>query len=105
MFGLPIYRHRPFECSHMIAQPEHRQHEAVISPGRMLGDRARVPVQRGITAWQEAGGVGGHMGNVARVRAAMGIPWMTVNEISQAIPPAYTKFIGEQFLDQMARTP
>lgn len=28
----------------------------------------------------------------------MGIDWMTLPELSQAIPPAYTKFIGEQLL-------
>lgn len=32
---------------------------------------------------------------------AIGIDWMTVPELSQAIPPAFTKFIGEQFLAQV----
>jgi DNA (cytosine-5)-methyltransferase 1 len=98
MFDLPIYRHRPFETSVVLPQPAHKNHHAVISPGRMLGARARVPVARGITAWQANGGVGGHMSNVDRVRTAMGISWMSSSEISQAIPPAYTRFIGEQFL-------
>ncbi len=84
MFGLPIYRHRPFESSVNLPQPAHRRHTAVIQPGRMLGGRADV--RRGITAWQEDGGVGGHMANIDRVKAAMGIDWMTGDELAQAIP-------------------
>jgi DNA (cytosine-5)-methyltransferase 1 len=36
-------------------------------------------------------------------RDAMGIGWMNRKELSQAIPPAYTKFIGEQLLEQIRR--
>lgn len=96
MFGLPIYRHRPFESSEVLEQPAHPKHRSVIQAGSMLGGRADV--RRGITAWQEDGGVGGHMANVDRVRQAMGINWMTADELSQAIPPAYTCFIGEELM-------
>ena len=34
----------------------------------------------------------------AEQQAVMGTPWMTRVEMSQAIPPAYTRFIGEQLL-------
>jgi DNA (cytosine-5)-methyltransferase 1 len=101
MFKIPIYRHRPFESNVLMAQPAHKRHGDVIRRGRQFGDRGRIPVRRGVTAWQEDGGVGGHMGNVDRVRLAMGIDWMTGDELSQAIPPAYTEFIGAQLLDAL----
>ena len=31
-------------------------------------------------------------------REAMGIKWMTITELSQAIPPAYSHFLAKQFL-------
>jgi DNA (cytosine-5)-methyltransferase 1 len=36
-------------------------------------------------------------------RDAMGIQWMTNSELSEAIPPAYTKFIGEYMLRHILR--
>jgi len=36
---------------------------------------------------------------------AMGIDWMTNGELTQAIPPAYTRFIGEQLLQHLAHQP
>jgi DNA (cytosine-5)-methyltransferase 1 len=39
---------------------------------------------------------------LSRFREVMGINWMTRGELSQAIPPAYTQFIGEQLLEYLA---
>ncbi|KKK62187.1 hypothetical protein LCGC14_3006860, partial [marine sediment metagenome] len=39
---------------------------------------------------------------VAEMRAAMGIDWMNRDELSQAIPPAYSEYIGTQLLRALA---
>jgi len=45
---------------------------------------------------------GGQAGQpVATWREAMDIDWMTVDELSQAIPPVYTEHIGVQLLDHI----
>lgn len=40
----------------------------------------------------------GHNGSkpsgIVEAREVMGIPWMTIKELSQAIPPTYTEHIG-----------
>ena len=36
---------------------------------------------------------------------AMGIDWMPVVELSQAIPPAYTELIGHQLIRQLSVSP
>lgn len=36
-------------------------------------------------------------------REAMGCDWMTVAELSQAIPPAYTRWIGERLMQHLAQ--
>lgn len=44
----------------------------------------------------------GRCPTVAEAREAMGIDWMSRDELSQAIPPAYTEFIGRQLMQVIA---
>lgn len=41
----------------------------------------------------------GHFSNVPYARRAMDIDWMTRDELKEAIPPAYTKWIGERIIE------
>ena len=40
----------------------------------------------------------GHFSGVAEVRMRMGIDWMTREELTQAVPPAYSQFIWRQLI-------
>ena len=91
MFGLPFYRHRAFATSFFWLQPGHPRHLESIRPGHSLAGRAREIVfapRNGIK-----GGVG-HTTGWKAASEAMGIDWMKQGELTQAIPPAYTEFIG-----------
>ncbi len=47
------------------------------------------------------GGACNNPRNVADAQDAMGIDWMTRKELSQAIPPAYTEWIGRQLVNRL----
>lgn len=46
--------------------------------------------------------VTGHDFIVADGQIAMGIDWMVGKELAQAIPPAYTEYIGKKFIDVLS---
>lgn len=116
MFGLPFFRHRLFASNWLWLVPPHPKHQGTVRNGRTMGSRARdivaVPQQPdgGLTAWFKANGARrmganvGHAAGVALAKEAMQIDWMKREELTQAIPPAYTQFIGEQLIDHLART-
>jgi len=47
----------------------------------------------------------GYNPTIMQYREAMGIDWMNRNELSEAIPPAYSEFIGRQALEYLGRAP
>jgi DNA (cytosine-5)-methyltransferase 1 len=92
-FGLRAYRHRIFELSGFaVAQPTHPKHTVAVN--------RRKKNRRG--HW-DAGGFVTVVGDIGRYVGpeAMGIDWMTGNELSQAIPPVYTEYIGKQLMEAL----
>ena len=92
MFGLSVIRHRYFEIDGAtVPQPPHLQHR-----GRVRGWRHGQYFDGPYVAVY---GDGGGKGSVAEWQQAMGIDWTDVRiEIAEAIPPAYTEYIGTQLL-------
>jgi DNA (cytosine-5)-methyltransferase 1 len=95
MFGLGVIRHRKFELgwigSTLARQPEHKRHR-----GPVRGWRHGVYRDGPYIA---AYGKGGGKGNVAEMQTAMDITWTGVHEeLTEAIPPAYTEHIGREFI-------
>ena len=86
-----VDRERWFECSFDIEQPELAPPRKAVKMGR--------PVKEGDVIQ-----VVGHFSNVAYARKAMGIDWMTRDELKEAIPPAYTKFIGDRLIKLCPRS-
>ncbi|MYS19717.1 hypothetical protein GA0115240_11237 [Streptomyces sp. DvalAA-14] len=95
MFGLDVIRHRNFELGNWTAQrPAHIQHR-----GRVRGYRHGTFYDGPYVA---AYGNGGGKPTVPELQAAMGITWTDVREeLTEAIPPAYSEFIGLAFLAQI----
>ncbi|EGX56212.1 hypothetical protein SZN_28943 [Streptomyces zinciresistens K42] len=96
MFGLGVIRHRNFELGGWtIEQLAHVPHR-----GRVRGYRHGQYFDGPYVA---AYGNGGGKPSVPELQAAMGIDWTDVREeLTEAIPPTYTEFIGRAFLAQAA---
>ena len=89
-FGLDLYRPRLFESNVLLWAPEPakppRDAKAVYgrqeSPGRLL--------------WTRSDGTTLRAASLEEAREAMEMPWASWNGCREAIPPAYTEFIGQQ---------
>ncbi len=93
MFGLRTYRHRWFEITPelpMLSTPSHPKHRITTAT---RARRARWEAGEHVSV---TGDVGNYVGP-----EAMGIDWMTGDELSQAIPPAYTAHIGGLLIEHL----
>lgn len=94
MFGLRTHRHRRFETSFLILQPTLHTY-GVTLPRTTTRKRRRDYADGHFIS--VTGDVGSYVGPTA-----MGIDWMTGQELSEAIPPAYTEWIGAHLLVHLA---
>lgn len=92
--GLPlIERERLFETSFFILSPSR-----VSLPENQFAPQGYTPKEgQRIT-------VCGHFGGVDYAKKAMGIDWMGQKELAQAIPPAYTEYVGRFLLKHLEYT-
>ena len=86
MFGLRVIRDRYFETDPWLMC------SLVVPVDGSTGSH------RGMSTLSKGGyiTVAGHNFKVEEARYAMGCPWMNQKELAQAIPPAYTEWIGQQ---------
>lgn len=95
MFGLPLRRHRLFETSFPVPMPPLCDHSGpaitIIGHGvydSRLGVRHKGAKSLGYQA----------------ARDAMNTPWMSWDKLSQAIPPAYTEWLGRELMGAVRRS-
>jgi len=97
MFGLRVIRHRMFESNVVLRAPQHIKHRGRVA-GWRHGEKFDGP-------YFAVYGNGGGKGNIDEWRMAMDMPWpQTKLELAEAIPPAYTEYIGGQLIDVLSRS-
>ncbi len=85
-FNLKVRRTRIFECNFLIIAPLlPKEPPSHYRMGRPVKDGDIItPV--------------GHFSNVGYAQKQMGIDWMTQSELAQAIPPAYSEYLGKYLM-------
>ena len=96
-FDLAVRRHRLFESNQPIA-PTECFHARQGRPAGVYGDH---PDSREFLR-PDGTRRGSKATSLAEAQWAMGIDWMNWMDLKDAIPPAYTEYIGTQLLDHLA---
>lgn len=92
---LRVYRHRLFESNVDLVAPPHETHRELTFTHDKRKNHYGRPLDLDAMRVQVTGG-----GNAPlwAKREAMGIDWMIGREINEAIPPAYTEYVGRQLM-------
>jgi DNA (cytosine-5)-methyltransferase 1 len=91
--GLRVLRHRLFETNFQVLAPPHGKHPLCHTLDKRKAHYGKTDDMRDFVSVN-----GGGNCSVAAARDAMGIEWMIKDELNEAIPPAYTEFIGKQLI-------
>lgn len=97
-YGYELQRHRMFECNFPIVAPScaHSGGPVVGVYGGHARCRSAKHGGRGTKdVWPVS-----HKDTASR---ALGIDWMTLDEMSEAVPPTYTEFIGGYLMQEVMR--
>jgi DNA (cytosine-5)-methyltransferase 1 len=94
--NLRVIRHRLFESNIPLVVPDHGPHPLVFTHDKRKAHYGKL--DQDVSFVQVTGG--GNCTN-ANAKDAMGIDWMTKNELNEAIPPAYTEFLGRQVMERL----
>lgn len=91
MFGLPIPRHRIFEMRDLALSPYHPKCKGVATA--YANERGWEVRDMSVT------GKGRRAGTSERWAEITGIDWMSQHEMREAIPPAFTEYIGRWLMN------
>lgn len=89
--GLRVIRHRLFESNVSLAAPPHGKHPLVFTHDKRKAHYGKLDQD---TSFVQV--TGGGNATIANKKNAMGISWMDNHGLNEAIPPAYTEYLGYQ---------
>jgi DNA (cytosine-5)-methyltransferase 1 len=95
---MDIQRHRLFETNWPLEPPIWPCRHKLTGVDRFPGGRSVARTGKSTGLVRGTIEIGSWDTPLARQQEAMGIDWMTLEELSEAIPPAYCEFIGERLL-------
>ncbi len=99
--GLGVRRHRLFETSFDMDLPDTCDHKQQGTPVGVYGDHADTKEYRRPDGTRR----GSKARSLEEAQEAMGIDWMDWNELTEAIPPAYTHVVGTHLMRELTWTP